>query len=257
MKTLKIIVLLIPIFILIYSTCFEPFQLENTFHEVTIGKSGKSLLVAHVTDLHTDGLGTIELKLIDSIRSNKPDIILITGDIATPGGTAKGYEDVLSKFKAQLGVYFVQGNWEYWEPIKELRDILKKANIAELTNKSILIKDDLWLVGLDDELAGSPRIDTYDGVPENRKNISIFHSPALFKSISNKTDLAFAGHSHGGQIRLPFIGSLWTPEGTDKYDSGWFEEGKAKMYVSRGIGNSILPIRLNCWPEVAFIKIHY
>jgi predicted MPP superfamily phosphohydrolase len=257
MKTLKIFVLLIPIFILIYSTCFEPYQLESTFHEVTIGTSGKNLLVVHVTDLHTDGLGAIELKLIDSIRSNKPDIIFITGDIATPDGTAKGYEDVLSKLKAPLGVYFVQGNWEYWEPIKELRDILKKANIAELTNKSILIKDDLWLVGLDDELAGSPRIDTFDGVPENRKNISIFHSPALFKSISHKTDLAFAGHSHGGQIRLPFIGSLWTPEGTDKYDSGWFEEGKAKMYVSRGIGNSILPIRLNCRPEVAFIKINY
>lgn len=257
MKTLKIFVLLIPIFILIYSTCFEPFQLEDTFHEVTIGESGKSLLVAHVTDLHTDGLGTIELKLIDSIRSNKPDIIFITGDIATPGGTAKGYEDVLSKLKAPLGVYFVQGNWEYWEPIKELSHILKRADIVDITNKHLHIKDDLWLVGLDDELAGSPQIDTFEGIPENRKKISIFHSPALFKSINMKTDLAFAGHSHGGQIRIPFIGSLWTPKGTDKYDSGWFEEGQAKMYVSRGIGNSILPIRFNCRPEVAFIKVNY
>lgn len=257
MKTLKVFVLLIPVLILIYSTFFEPFQLENTFHEVTIGKSGKSLLVAHVTDLHTDGLGTIELKLIDSIRSNKPDIIFITGDIATPGGTAKGYEDVLSKLKAPLGVYFVQGNWEYWEPIKELSDILKRADIVDITNKHLHIKDDLWLVGLDDELAGLPQIDTFEGIPENRKKISIFHSPALFTSINIKTDLAFAGHSHGGQIRIPFIGSLWTPKGTDKYDSGWFEEGQAKMYVSRGIGNSILPIRFNCRPEVAFIKVNY
>ena len=257
MKTLKIIVLLIPIFILIYSTCFEPFQLENTFHEVTIGKSGKSLLVAQVTDLHTDGLGSIELKLMNSIRSNKPDIIFITGDIATPGGTAKGYEDVLSKFKAQLGVYFIQGNWEYWEPIKELRNILKKTNIVDLTNKNILIKDDLWLVGLDDELAGSPDIEAYEKIPEKSKILSIFHSPVLFESINNKTNLAFAGHSHGGQVRLPFIGSLWTPEGTGKYDSGWYKEGQAKMYVSRGIGNSILPIRFNCRPEVAFIKVNY
>lgn len=257
MRTLTIIVLLITVFILIYSTCFEPHQLESSFHEITIGESGKRLLVAHVTDLHTDGLGTIELKLIDSIRSNKPDIIFITGDIATPGGTAKGYEDVLSKLKAPLGVYFVQGNWEYWEPIKELGHILKRTGIVDLTNKHLHIKDDLWLVGLDDELAGSPQIDTFEGIPENRKNISIYHSPALFKSISKKTDLAFAGHSHGGQIRLPFIGSLWTPEGTNKYDSGWFNEGRAKMYVSRGIGNSILPIRFNCRPEVAFIKINY
>ncbi len=201
MKTLKTIVLLIPVLILIYSTCFEPYQLENTFHEVTIGESGKSLLVAHVTDLHTDGLGTIELKLIDSIRTNKPDIIFITGDIATPGGTTKGYEDVLSKFKASLGVYFVQGNWEYWEPIKELGSILKKTNIVDLTNKNIHIKDDLWLVGLDDKLAGSPELEAYEKVPEKSKILSIFHSPVLFESINNKTDLAFAGHSHGGRKR--------------------------------------------------------
>jgi predicted MPP superfamily phosphohydrolase len=257
MKTLKIIVLLIPIFILIYSTCFEPYQLESSFHEVTIGKSGKGLLVAHVTDLHTDGLEAIELKLMDSIRSNKPDVIFITGDIATPDGTAKGYEDVLSKLKAPLGVYFVQGNWEYWEPVNELGRIFKKAGIVDLTNKHLHLKDDLWLVGLDDELAGAPRTDIYVGVPKNKKIISIFHSPALFKSINIKTDLAFAGHSHGGQIRLPFIGPLWTPEGTDRYVSGWFEEGQAKMYVSRGIGNSILPIRFNCKPEVAFIKVSY
>jgi predicted MPP superfamily phosphohydrolase len=257
MKTLKIFVILIPILILIYSTCFEPFQLESSFHEVTIGKSGKSLLVAHVTDLHTDGLGTIELKLIDSIRSNRPDIIFITGDIATPSGTAKGYEDVLSKLKAPLGAYFVQGNWEYWEPIRELRHILKKTNIVDLTNKKIHIKDDLWLVGLDDDLAGLPDIEAYKKIPDNSKILSIFHSPVLFESISNKTNLAFAGHSHGGQVRLPVIGSLWTPKGTGKYDSGWYKERQAKMYVSRGIGNSILPIRFNCKPEVAYIKVNY
>lgn len=257
MKILKIIILIIPLLILIYSIFFEPFHLENTFHEVTIGKSGKSLLVAHITDLHTKGLETIELKLVDSIRANKPDIIFITGDIATPGGTAKGYEDVLSKFQAPIGVYFIQGNWDYWEPIKELRDILKKTNIVDLTNKNIHIKDDLWLVGLDDELAGSPDIEVYEKIPKKRKILSIFHSPVLFESINTKTDLAFAGHSHGGQVRLPVIGSLWTPEGTGKYDSGWYKQGQAKMYVSRGIGNSILPIRFNCRPEVAYVKVNY
>jgi len=164
---------------------------------------------------------------------------------------------VLSKFKAPLGVYFVQGNWEYWEPIKELRNILKKTNIVDLTNKNIHLKDNLWLVGFDDELAGSPDLEAYRKVPDKSKILSIFHSPVLFESINNNTDIAFAGHSHGGQVRLPFIGSLWTPESTGKYDSGWFNEGRAKMYVSRGLGNSILPIRFNCKPEIAFIKVKY
>lgn len=257
MKKLKFCLLLIPALILINSYFFEPINLEATFHEVTIGTTGKSLLVAHLSDLHTDGLGILELKVLEVLRSNKPEIILLTGDIATPGGTAKGYEEVLLKLKAPLGVFFVQGNWEYWEPVKELKSIFKKAGIIDLTNKKQLIRDDLWLVGLDDELAGSPRTDIYMGLPVNRRIISMYHSPALFKSINKKTDLAFAGHSHGGQIRIPFIGPIWTPDSTEGYVSGWFEEGKAKMYVSRGLGNSILPIRFNCRPEVAFIKINY
>jgi predicted MPP superfamily phosphohydrolase len=257
MRPLKIIVLLITILILIYSTCFEPYQLESSFHEISIGKSGKRLLVAHVTDLHTEGLGTIELKLIDSIRSNKPDIIFITGDIATPGGTVKGYEDVLSKLKAPLGVYFVQGNWEYWEPINELGNILKKNGIVNLTNVSQKLNKDLWLVGLDDQLAGSPNLEVYNNIPKDAGILSLFHSPISFQNIKEKSDLSFAGHSHGGQIRFPLIGALWTPEGTGKYDAGWFKEGRGKMYVSRGIGNSILPVRFFCRPEVAYIRIKY
>lgn len=253
----KYSVLLIPALILVYSILFEPTQLELTSHEVTIGNSGKSIVLAHLTDLHTSGLGTVEQKMIDAITKVKPDIIIITGDVATPNGTARGYEDVLSKLKAPLGVYFVQGNWEYWEPIKELKSIFQKTGIVDLTNKSHQIKDDLWIVGLDDEYVGSPRTSTYKSIPEKQKIISMFHSPALFKAVKDKTDLAFAGHSHGGQIRIPFIGPIWTPTGTDKYVAGWFEEEKAKMYVSRGIGNSILPIRFNCRPEIAFIKVHY
>jgi predicted MPP superfamily phosphohydrolase len=257
MKKIKLIIFIIPFSVLFYSIFFEPLELENTFHEVTIGNSGQSLVVAHVTDLHTKGLGEIELKVIDSLNLNKPDIIFITGDITTPSGTSSGYEEVLSKLKAPLGTFFVQGNWEYWEPEKELNKILKKYGIVNLTNNSINLNDNLWLVGLDDQLAGTPSIEIYKYVPKKTKVISLFHTPILFESIKEKSHLAFAGHSHGGQARLPFIGALWTPEGTGKYDSGWFQGGIGKMYVSRGIGNSILPIRFNCRPELAYIKINY
>ena len=257
MKKIKLIIFIIPFSILIYSIFFEPIDLENTFHEVTIGKSGQSLVVAHVTDLHTKGLGEIELKLIDSLNLNKPDIIFITGDVTTPSGTQRGYEEVLSKLKAHLGVYFVQGNWEYWEPEKELNKIFKEVGIVNLTNNSIHFKDNLWFVGLDDQLSGRPNREIYKNVPTKAKIISLFHSPILFESVKEKSHLAFAGHSHGGQVRLPLIGALWTPEGTGKYESGWFQGGIGKMYVSRGIGNSILPIRFNCMPEVAYIKINY
>jgi predicted MPP superfamily phosphohydrolase len=210
-----------------------------------------------VTDLHTKGLGAVEQKLMAAIKEKNPDMIVITGDLATPGGTTKGYEDVLAQLKAPLGVYFVQGNWEYWEPVKELKDIFSRLGIKDLTNKILKLNESLWLAGLDDELAGSPDISVLGDIPENKKVISIFHSPALFKKISDKIDLAFAGHSHGGQIRIPWFGPLWTPEGTSEFDSGWYQRGRASMYVSRGIGNSILPIRFNCKPEVAFIKVEF
>ncbi len=257
MKKLVIGMLIISLSALIYSIAIEPFDLESTFHQVKIGTSGKSFLVAHITDLHTDGLEALELKLIETIHSQKPDIILITGDITTPGGTIRGYKEVLSKLKAPLGVFFVQGNWEYWEPLKDLKNVLKESNIYDLTNSSIQIKEDLWLVGFDDELAGAPKLQILESIPKGSKTISIFHSPSLFDSVLNDVDIAFAGHTHGGQIRIPFIGPLWTPQGTGNYISGWFSKGNSKMYVSRGLGNSILPIRFNCKPEVAFIKVTY
>jgi len=130
--------------------------------------------VAHITDLHTKGLGKIEQKLLDTLQSEKPDIIFLTGDISTPGGTIKGYEEVLSKLKAPLGVYFVQGNWEYWEPINELGRILKKNEIVDLTNKSQKLNKDLWLIGLDDQLAGSPNLEVYNNIPKDARILSLF-----------------------------------------------------------------------------------
>lgn len=257
MKYLKLSLLLFPISLFGYAVLIEPNQLESTNHQVSIGVQKRQLTIAHVTDLHTNGLGVVEHKLIAVIKEKKPDMIVITGDIATPGGTAKGYEEVLVQLKAPLGVYFVQGNWEYWEPVKELKDIFHRLGIRDLTNKTLKLNDSLWLAGLDDELAGSPDISALEDIPEDKKVISIFHSPALFKEISDKIDLAFAGHTHGGQIRIPLIGPFWMPEGTSEFELGWYQRGRARMYVSRGIGNSILPIRFNCKPEVAFIKVEY
>ena len=232
-------------------------MLEITIHEVSLKKSDNSILIAHVSDLHSDHLGELEKKVISAIGDKKPDIIVITGDLATPGGNPEGHKKLLKHFQAPLGVYFVMGNWDYWEPIQGFDQILQEAKITNLTNKSIELKPNLWLFGFDDELTGSPISTELDSLKTDATVMTIFHSPTYFKQIAPKIDLALAGHSHGGQIRLPFLGPLWLPSGTDDYDIGWYQQDRAKMYVSRGIGNSILPIRINCRPEVAFIKVNY
>lgn len=85
--------------------------------------------------------------------------------------------------------------------------------------------------------------------------IGLFHSPASFDSVAGSWPLALAGHTHGGQIRLPFVKPLWLPEGSGSYVAGWYEGKGSKLYVSRGVGTAMLPLRFLCRPELALITI--
>jgi predicted MPP superfamily phosphohydrolase len=236
---------------------FHTNTIEISTHKVTLGNSGKKLKIAHITDLHTKGVGRLETQLLQALASQKPDLIVITGDLATPSGTVSGYEEVLKHLRAPKGVYFVQGNWEYWEPIAELKRLLNKWKITDLTNEVKEIDSGLWLIGFDDEIEGHADEKIIKRVPPTSLKIALFHSPIFFKKLIGKVNLALAGHSHGGQIRFPFFKSFWLPQGTGSYDQGWFTEGTSELFVSRGIGTSILPIRVNCSPEIAFIEVSY
>ncbi len=245
------------IFIASYGIYHHTNNLVVTTHNIKLGEGNRILTIAHVSDLHTQGLHKLEKQLIDTIRKTEIDIIVITGDIATPSGTEKGYLEVLKSLKAPKGVYYVPGNWEYWEPIHGFKKILNESGVLDLTNKSLRIEDGLWLVGFDDSEEGNPNLKILSEIPKQDIKIGLFHSPQFFDRISTEINLSFAGHSHGGQIRIPFWGSIFVPDGTGKYDQGWFNEDNSKLYVSRGIGTSVLPIRLNCSPELAIIKLSY
>lgn len=228
-----------------------------THHEIEMNNGSRKLRVAHITDLHTKGMGSLEDQLVKALGKERPDIIVITGDLATPSGTIEGYESVLKNLNAPQGVYFVQGNWEFWEPISGLQKIFESTHIKNLTNQTHQLGPDLWIAGFDDSEEGNPKIKILDLIPKTAFKIGIFHSPVFFERIAGKTQLSMAGHSHGGQFRLPFIGHMWVPEGTGKFVEGWFEKDESKLFVSKGIGTSILPIRFNCSPELAIIDIKY
>jgi predicted MPP superfamily phosphohydrolase len=228
-----------------------------TRHKVELGQKGKKLKVAHVSDLHTKGLDKLEKQLALAISNEKPDIILITGDLATPSGSNEGYEAVLKILKAPRGTYFVQGNWEYWEPIQELKTLFRNNNIIDLTNNTYQLDNNLWLVGFDDSEEGAPQLGILESIPKSAIKIGLFHSPIFFDKVAGKTELNLAGHSHGGQIYIPLISSFWTPKGTGSYMQGWFQKNQSKLYVTRGIGTSILPLRFNSYPELAIINIDF
>lgn len=251
-----------PIFcFVLFSLCvgiyFHTNTLSVTHHQVELGKGNNQIRVAHISDLHTSGLGKLEKQVIKILQEKKPDIIFITGDIATPSGSFDGFESVLKKFEAPRGVYFVKGNWEYWEPLPYGNKLLLNSRITDLTNQFLQLHENLWLVGFDDSEEGNPELDILETIPKDAKKIGLFHSPLFFEKIAGRIDLNFAGHSHGGQIHIPFLGALWVPQGTGKYIQGWFEKEGSKLFVSRGIGTSILPIRFFCAPEVAIVDITY
>lgn len=245
------------ILILAYGVYLHTNTLVITYHKVVLGPGKRKIKIAHVTDLHSKDFGKLEEQLFQSIEQELPDLIAITGDLATPSGTNEGYKSVLTKLKAPKGVFFVNGNWEYWEPISDLHLIFKEAGITDLSNHAIHLENNLWLVGFDDSEAGRPKLDILKSLPKDSIKIGLFHSPDFFEKTAGLVEVNFAGHSHGGQVRIPIAGHVWVPPGTGKYLQGWFEKNGSKLYVSRGIGTSILPIRFNCSPELAIIEITY
>jgi predicted MPP superfamily phosphohydrolase len=239
----------------LYGFWAEPYWIQvNRFH-LQIGIN-PPLKIAHLTDLHTYGLGSREQEVLNRLEEEKPDLIAITGDTLSQSGTYELCRPFLSKLHAPSGIWAVPGNFENRRKLENEPAFYSSLNIHYLVNSSQLLRSNLYLVGLDDAASGFPNLDAaLTFVPRQAATIVLMHSPGYFRQAAGRCDLILAGHSHGGQIRLPFIGGLWFPKGVDGYKEGWFEKEKTKMYVSRGLGTVLLDVRLFCRPELAFITL--
>ncbi|MGH9591748.1 MAG: metallophosphoesterase [Bryobacteraceae bacterium] len=232
----------------------EPYRIEVT-HSFLAAPILAPLRIAHLTYLHTRGLGRRERKLLTLLDQEKPDVILITGDSISGGSDELGIRPLLSRLRAPLGVWLVRGNWENEVKFRGERAFYSSLGVHFLLNEAHAIRPDVWVVGLDD-LTGTPDFELADkAVPPGVYTIAMFHSPAYFDQIAGRVPLALSGHTHGGQVLLPPIPVFWLPRGSGRYLSGWYEEKGSKMYVSRGIGTSGLPIRFLCRPELAMITL--
>jgi len=244
-------------FLTIYSFYIEPIRLEVTRHEI-FGEVASPIKIAHLTDLHLRKIGHLEKALLDALENEKPDLIIITGDTVSEEETSYAVaRDFLSRLHAPLGVVSVEGNWEHWTSEEHSKQTLAAIdNVVFLTNGSKQIRQDAWIVGLDDAFAGKPNPGlAFAGIPPDSFCIMLFHSPAYFPEVADKCPLALSGHTHGGQIRLPFFGPLWLPPGSGEYVSGWYEKVGARMYVSRGLGTSLINARFLSRPEIALITV--
>ena len=235
----------------LYACLIEPRWLEVTRHEVA-APVARPLTIAHLSDLHTQGLGPLERRVIAVLERERPDVIVLTGDYLPTGGRGQGALEVLRRLHAPLGVWAVKGNHDGSEEVRLVRD----GGVRMLVNEAVQLRDEVWLVGLDNAVAGSPDADAaLAGLPEGAFAIALFHFPTALPTVSAQVQLALAGHTHGGQIRIPGLTRLWLPPGSGKFAQGWHQENRCQMYVSRGLGTSLLPVRFRCRPELALLTL--
>jgi hypothetical protein len=217
------------------------------------------LKIAELSDLHVIRFGWRERRVVAVLRSERPDLVVISGDSVGWGWHYDAVHQVLTAIAntdPPLGVWLVRGNWENWHPVRHERQFYASSGVHFLLNSGALIRPGVWLAGLDDPWTGQANLDrALAGAPAGAYVIALFHSPIFFEHSAGRYDLALTGHTHGGQVRLPPLTPLWLPGGSGPFLSGWYEERGSQMYVSRGVGWSDLPIRLNCRPEIPIITL--
>lgn len=232
--------------------------------------------IAHVSDLHNAEFGEDNALLLQKLSECQPDIIVITGDLIDSQHTDT---EVVLNFAHKSVViaptYYVAGNHEASSPkYSMLRDGLEAAGVAVLEDETACLErngENIALLGLADP-DFTIKGDLFGEVPamvstklknmleqDTEYSILLSHRPELFDTyVACGVDLVLSGHAHGGQFRLPIFGGLIAPnQGLfPRYDAGLFTDGNTSMVVSRGLGNSIIPIRFNNRPEIVLIELH-
>ena len=239
-----------------------------------IPQSFEGFRIAQVSDLHNAELGKDNNKLIEKLNECEPDIIVLTGDLIDSNHT--NLEVALSFARQAVKIapcYFVTGNHEVWvgSQYEELKTSLENAGVTVLQDEAIELNygdECIQLIGLNDPDFSERDSFLSDSILETKLseiNISngftilLSHRPEHFNVYQNKNiDLVLSGHAHGGQFRLPFLGGVIAPnQGLfPKYDAGIYTENGTTMIVSRGIGNSIIPVRINNRPEIVIIELN-
>lgn len=231
----------------------------TSHHTLPVAGLAEPVLLLHLSDVHLREDAPWVEELAVHLRALRPDLICITGDVVTRGWEVAAAARLLDALPpTRLGAWASMGNWEYWADARpdRWRPLLAEHGVHLLLDEWVDLGP-LILAGTDDMLAGDPDLRAaLGGRAPGQPTVVLSHSPALFpKLVGPDVGLVLSGHSHGGQVRLPLLGAAWVPRGTGPYVAGWYEESGSALFVSRGIGWSIAPLRMWCPPELALIQL--
>ena len=253
----------------LYATFIEPKLLHVVSHEIVSEKvKGETIKVVQFSDTHIGEFFSTEdlKKVVKKINEQSADLVLFTGDLmdnaAEYEGSLEEVQRILSTIEATDGKYAVFGNRDYGGGAEKFyEELMEAAGFKVLLNEHevLTIKGTaLNLYGADDALIGYYNLNqTVQGMEETNLNLLMLHEPDLVNDfIGYPIDLALAGHSHGGQVYLPFVGPLMTTALGQQYVRGFYEVGnQISLYVNTGIGNTKVPFRLFNVPQVTVFEL--
>jgi uncharacterized protein len=263
-----------------YSTAEAAMMLGVTRYRLTPRgwPAGLKLSVTVIADIHAGGpnMGLARIHEIVEVANNlNSDIVLLLGDyiathrFVTEVVPAPVWSAELARLKAPLGVHAILGNHDWWFHQKQIRQALAQAKIPVMENTAVLLgegRSRFWLAGLGDQIAHyiSPgRFKGVDDLPKTMAQIKtddpvllMVHEPDIFVDVPDRVSLTLAGHTHGGQVRVPFIWPSFVPSMYGaRFAYGHISEGGRDMIVSGGLGTSGVPVRLGVPPEIVRVDL--
>jgi predicted MPP superfamily phosphohydrolase len=222
------------------------------------------LRLAQVTDVHLyNGVHRAARRVMEVLAAEQPDVVFFLGDLCERPAELPHLEQVLAACRGRLGTFVTIGNWERQSGITPamLARTCSAAGADFLFNESRVVRVGgalLVVVGLDDPVLGFPDPDrALSGAPSGAPVIWVHHGPDLEGRLPASTprpELMLAGHTHGGQIRIPGLPPV-LPRGAGRFVAGWYHDTLAPLYVSRGVGTTVIRARFNCPPELPIITL--
>ncbi|MEK6280825.1 MAG: metallophosphoesterase [Acidobacteriota bacterium] len=269
--TLATLVLLLAC-VIFYAFLVEPNRLVTHQATITIEKWPKELdglKIAVLSDIHAGGSFIDDQKLrliVERTNQLQPEIIVILGDYMSGDSSTSDrvepevFAAVLKDLRSPLGVYSVLGNHDWWWDGLRVRRGLEANGIRVLEDEVVEVKrqgSSVWLAGLADLWTRPQRIEqTIAKVPAGQPIIALTHNPDIFPRLPERVQLLLAGHTHGGQVRFPIIGTVIEPSKFgDRFVSGHVFENNHHLFVTTGIGTSIIPVRFGVPPEIVLLTV--
>lgn len=242
---------------------YEPQALQVERLNLPTKAPGGRVRFLQISDLHLSNHNSYFRKVSTLVANLQPDLIVLTGDYLEQERNIQGVLSFLRELKAKHGVYAVQGNWEYWSRLEgeNLRRHFAGVGVKLLINERADLEINgraLSIFGLDYPSSKDHLYELQKEVDPQRFNLLLSHVPAFaHEHLNEHINLILSGHTHGGQVRLPFLPPFYLPRYSGRFVAGFYQvsQHRIPLYVSRGVGTSVLPLRFLCRPEISFFEL--